>query len=263
MLLQAEHEYSGRTSKTGYYVIGVDVGRKGCTTEACVFKVTPQPQGTALKSLVNLYSWEEEHFETQAINLKKLYYKYKAQSLAIDANGLGIGLVDYMVKPQIDPESGDTFPDFGVENDLDGMYKKFKTADTETDAMFLIKANTSINTEAHTYTQTQMASGKIKLLIDENVAKLKLMDTKIGQTMSVEKRKDYLTPYTLTTILREQLLNLVEEREGVNIILKQSSRGILKDKVSAFEYGLYYIKQNEDRNKKRRTRDMSELMFYG
>jgi hypothetical protein len=38
------------------------------------------------------------------------------------------------------------------------------------------------------------------------------------------------------------MLNLVEDNEGVNIILKQSSRGIPKDKFSAFEYGLYYIK---------------------
>jgi hypothetical protein len=40
-LLQPEYEFSGRTSKTGYYVLGVDVGRFKCTTEVCVFKVTP------------------------------------------------------------------------------------------------------------------------------------------------------------------------------------------------------------------------------
>jgi hypothetical protein len=50
--------------------------------------VTPQAQGTSLKSLVNLYSWDEEHFETQAINIKKLFYKYKARAIALDANGL-------------------------------------------------------------------------------------------------------------------------------------------------------------------------------
>jgi hypothetical protein len=43
-----------------------------------------------------------------------LYYKYNARKIVIDANGLGIGLVDYMVKPQIDPETGDVIPDFGV-----------------------------------------------------------------------------------------------------------------------------------------------------
>jgi hypothetical protein len=49
--------------------------------------------------LVNIYTWDDTHFEDQAIKLKRLYYKYKARRLVIDANGLGIGLVDYMVKP--------------------------------------------------------------------------------------------------------------------------------------------------------------------
>ena len=58
------------------------------------------------------------------------------------------------------------------------------------------------------------------------------------------------------------MLNLVEENEGVNIILKQSSRGIKKDKFSAFIYGLYYIKQEEDHKKKRRSRNISDFMFF-
>ena len=262
VLLQPEYEYSGRSNKSAYYVLGVDVGRKGCTTEVCVFKVTPQAQGTSLKTLVNLYTWDEDHFEDQAINIKRLFYKYKAKKVVIDANGLGIGLVDYMVKSQLDPESGETLPDFGVENDEDNFYKQYRTGETESDAMYLIKANAPINTEAHSYVQTQLASGKIKFLIDENQAKIKLMSTKNGQNMDNNKRADYLMPFTLTTILREQMLNLVEENEGVNIILKQSNRSIKKDKFSAFEYGLYYIKQEEDRRKKKKKRNIGDMMFF-
>ena len=262
VLQQPEYEYSKRSSKNAYYVLGVDVGRKGCTTEVCVIKVTPQPQGSALKSIVMLYTFDEEHFEQQAINLKRLYYKYKARTIAIDANGLGIGLIDYMIKAQID-ENNEYYPPFGVENDDDGFYRKYKTDDMERDALFLIKANAPINTEAHSYVQTQLSSGKIKFLIDENQAKLKLMGTKMGQTMDPNKRAEHLKPFTLTTILREQMLNLVEENEGVNIILKQSSRGIKKDKFSAFEYGLYYIKLDEDRKKKRRGRNITDFMFFG
>ena len=76
------------------------------------------------------------------------------------------------------------------------------------------------------------------------------------------KRAEYLKPFTLTTILREQMLNLIEENEGVNIILKQSSKSIKKDKFSAFEYGLYYIKQEEDRSKRHKKRNTSEMMFF-
>lgn len=261
VLLQPEYEYSNRSAKGAYYIISVDVGRKGCTTEVCVTKVTPSGD-SGYKSLVALYSYEDEHFENQAINLKRLFYKYKARRLVLDANGLGIGLVDYMVKPQTDPETGELLPDFGVYNDEDGFYKKYRTPDTETDAMYLIKANPPINTEAYSYCQAQINSGKVKFLIDEQQAKVKLMGTKAGQAMDADKRASYLKPFTLTTILREQMLNLVESNEGVNIILKQVSRSIPKDRFSSFIYGLYYIKIEENRNKKKHRRSIKDYMFF-
>ena len=206
VLLQPEYEYSGRSAKQAYYVIGVDVGRKGCTSEAVIFKVTPQLEGSAIKSVVNIYSWDEEHFGLQAINLKKLYFKYNAKQIAIDANGLGIGLVDYMVTQQIDPATGEILPSFGVSNDDEGFYKKYIDSSTVQNAMFLIKANGPINTEAYSYAQTQMAAGRVKFLIDENSAKNKLLGTKAGQAMTALKRAEYLKPFTYTTVLREQML---------------------------------------------------------
>ena len=261
ILKQPEYEYSGRSTKSAYYVLSVDVGRKGCDTVCCVFKVTPQTAGSSFKTLVNIYTIHNEHFEEQAIALKRLFYKYKARRIVIDANGLGIGLVDYMVKTQIDPDTNDTYPDFGVENDVDGEYKRFRTASCEFDAMYLIKANAPINTEAHANAQSQLSSGKVKLLVDERVAKVKLLGTKRGQEMKPEERAEYLKPFTLTSILKEEMMNLREENEGVNIILKQANKGIAKDKFSAFEYGLYYIKQEEDSKRKRKKGRISDMMF--
>ena len=265
-LLQPQYEYSGRSSKSAFYVIGVDVGRIKCTTEAVVFKVTPQPQGAALKSLVNIYSYEAEDFEQQSINLKKLFYKYKARILAVDANGLGVGLIDFMTKAQIDPQTGDELPPFGVEGgtaqDTINLYKKIRGSQVEENALYLIKANAPINTEAYSYAKTQLSSGRIKMLIDETQAKNKLMGTKVGQNMSPEQRAQYLMPFVLTDALKAQTCNLVEDNEGVNIILKQSSRSISKDKFSAFIYGLYYIKQEQDRKRKGKSRNISDFLFF-
>jgi hypothetical protein len=217
--------------------------------------------GAAYKSLVNIYTFSDEHFEDQAIRIKKLFYKYKARRVVIDANGLGIGLVDYMIKSQIDPNTGDTYPDFGVYNDDELYYKKYKTNVTEQDAMYLVKATAPINTEAHANAQSQLSSGKVKLLIDERVAKTKLMGTKVGQNMKPEERAEYLKPFTLTSILKEEMMNLREENEGVNIILKQANKGIRKDKFSAFEYGLYYIKQVEENKKRKKKFNAKDWCF--
>ena len=262
ILKQPEKEASGRIGKGGFYVLSMDVGRKGCDSVVCVFKVTPQPQGVSLKQLVNIFTLSDEHFEDQCIKVKKLFYKFKAKRLVIDGNGLGIGLLDYLVKPQIDPDTNELFPDFGVYNDEDGYYKKYRTQNCEQDALYVIKANAPINTEAHANAQTQLSSGKVKMLIDERVAKTKLLGTKVGQNMTPEERAEYLKPFTLTSILKEEMMNLREETEGVNIILKQANRGIRKDKFSDFEYGLYYIKHEEDNKKKKKKFNAKEWCFF-
>ena len=265
VLNQPEYEFSGRSSSKSYYILSVDVGRKGCDSVVCVWKVTPQSAGPAIKSLVNMYTMADAHFEDQAIKLKRLFYKYKARRIVIDANGIGIGLVDYMVKPQHDPATGDDFPDFGVyggtQDDAAEEYKRFRTENTEEEAMYLIKANAPVNTEAHANFQTQLNAGKIKFLIDERIAKTKLLNTKAGQKMSPEKRAEYLKPFTLTSILKEELGNLREENEGINIILKQANKGIRKDKFSAAEYGLLYIKMEEENKKKKKKFRIADMMF--
>ena len=265
ILKQPEYEHSGRSSVHSYYILSVDVGRKGCDSVVCVWKVTPQSMGPAIKSLVNIYTISDAHFEDQAKKLKTLYYKYKARRLVIDANGLGIGLVDYMVKPQDNLDTGEHFPDFGVyggtQEDAQEEYKKYRTNETEEDAMYLIKASAPINSEAHANAQTQLNAGKVKLLIDERIAKVKLLETTAGKKMTPEKRAEYLKPFTLTSILKEEMMNLREENEGINIILKQANKGIKKDKFSAFEYGLYYIKIEEESKKKKKKFKVSDMMF--
>ena len=80
--------------------------------------------------------------------------------------------------------------------------------------------------------------------------------------MKPEQRAEYLKPFNLTSILKEEMMNLREENEGVNIILKQANKAIRKDKFSAFEYGLYYIKLEEDKKKKKKKFKASEWKFY-
>ena len=80
--------------------------------------------------------------------------------------------------------------------------------------------------------------------------------------MTIDQRNEFLKPFIMTGILREQMLNLVEDNQGVNIILKQSSRSIKKDKFSAFAYGLYYIKKEEERSKRRKKHNFANFMFF-
>ena len=57
------------------------------------------------------------------------------------------------------------------------------------------------------------------------------------------------------------MMNLREETEGLNIILKQANKRIIKDKFSAFEYGLYYIREEEENKKRKKNRKISDFIF--
>lgn len=179
-------------------------------------------------------------------------------------HNVGIGLIDYMVKRQVIGDNDIIYPPFGVlggtyEN-AGREYKQFRTDDTEDDAMYIIKATAPIDTTAYSTIQTQMEAGKIKFLIEQRAAKAKLMSRRIGQTMSPEQRDEYLMPFTLTDILREELLNLREENEGLNIRLKPANKRIGHDKFSSLLYAIYYIREVED-SKVKRKRKFSDFMF--
>lgn len=52
-----------------------------------------------------------------------------------------------------------------------------------------------------------------------------------------------------------------EDKQGGNIILKRANTSIKKDKFSAFEYGLYYIKQQENLGKRKKKFNVKDFMF--
>ena len=266
VLKTAEYEHMKIKSADYYYVVSADIGRKGCESVACIFKVIPQPTGEAIKALVYIETKEDEHFENQAIWLKRLYYKYKARRLVIDGNGVGFGLVDYLVKPQIDPYTGNPLPDFGVyggtQVDAAQEFKQYETPDCEQNALYILKANATVNTEAHTNALVQLSSGRAKFLQDEKTVKAKLLSTKMGQNMTPEERNSYLQPFVLTSILKEELVNLREEHEGINVILKTASKSLGKDKFSAWEYGLYYIRVEEEKKKKKKKFNAKDWKLY-
>jgi hypothetical protein len=58
----------------------------------------PQAMGESYKSLVNIFTYSDMPFDEQCIELKKLYFKYKAKALVVDGNGIGINMLDALVK---------------------------------------------------------------------------------------------------------------------------------------------------------------------
>lgn len=262
--------YDKGQNKSTEYIMGVDVGRLNCPTEVVIIESSPsRTTGVNDKKIVNIYTLDAVHFEKQAIEIKKLFNAFKCNMCVLDSNGLGVGLLDYLITDQQDPDTDEFLPNLGIIN-LDDIpneqdrknYKSFENDNTIKNALYMMKANTPLNSEMYAYCQNQLRNGKLKFLIDSNTAKNKLLTQVQGKKMSPLERQDYLRPYVETDILKAQMANLVQENEGANIILKQSNRNIMKDKVSALIYGLYWCKQQEERRNRRKSRDLSKFMFF-
>ena len=216
------------------------------------------------KKLVNLYTFrgDERHFQDQANSLKRLIALFQPKEVIIDGTGLGRGLLDFMVIETVDSKTGEIFPAYASFNDEE--LKKVQPPDAPKIINVLI-ASASLNSEIHSIAYSEFMSGHVRLLIEENEAKSKLMATKVGQKMPLDKRVAKLMPYEMTTRLIEEMGNLrvkATTSSGKNIALERINKDIQKDRFSAAEYGLYSIRMMEDEQAKKNRRGKNRLFNF-
>jgi hypothetical protein len=105
----------------------------------------------------------------------------------------------------------------------------------------------------------------VKFLMDETIAKTKLMSTQKIKSMSLAERMEYLAPYKNTSQLIQETTNLKpSEKDSQHFKLEYISSGH-KDTFSALEYGLWAISKKEElyyRNLKAKKRDIRKMLMY-
>lgn len=248
------------------YIMAIDVGRFNDQSEVAIWKYIPQAGTTSTKHLVNMVTFERMHFGEQAIEIKLLYEKYKPSRVVIDGAGLGAGLVDELIKPHIDVRTNQYLKPWGVMNDDKGYYTQFKSADMIPQLLYIIKASAPFNTEMYANLQTQLTTGKLRFLIDERQAKMKMDGSRAKKfkDMTEDERLDWIVPFSLTSILKDQMINLEQKNDGLNIILDRTNKNIKKDKVSAMGYGLWYIKvEVDDKAMMRASLSLDQMIKMG
>ena len=253
-------------SDKDFYIIGVDVARSGeAKSIATIIQVIPQtPPKKWIKKVVNIYTFkgDERHFQDQANALKRLIAAFNPREVIIDGTGLGKGLLDFMVIETFDNKTGETLPPYGSYNFEE--LKKVQPSDAPQIINVLI-ANANINSEIHSVFYTEISSGHIRFLIEENDAKSRLMATKAGQKMSLDKRVAKLMPYEETSRLIEEVGNLrikATTAASKNIMVERINKEIQKDRFSATEYAIYAARLIEDKEAKKNKRSKAKLSAY-
>lgn len=242
------------------FIMGYDVGRNNDQSTCSLLYLVPSIGNTYIKRLVNLFAFEKMHYLDQAVKIKQLALKFNVDTIVIDANGPGIGLVDFLTVKTVDRNTQETYPAFGVikESDPKEMYKNFYYVEDShyNNKIFLIRASESLNAEMHNLVSAQIATGKVEFLIDDQLAKSKWQKKQAWGTYSSERRVEILRPYVMTRILREEMMNLRRKSEN-SLALTKIAQGMKKDKFSSFEYALYYARLLE--SKKRNNTNIEQI----
>lgn len=260
-LHEAEYDWKKGDYET-FYVMGIDVARLTAQTVVQIVKVIKRPNGY-YKQLVNTFVYENRHFLYQSIDIKKKVRRYNISQIAVDINGLGAGLLDFLIIENTDEFTQEVFPAYSVTNlrDYDNMQREGHIP-----LIFAIRPNDDLNSQMYVNYLSQFNSAKVRLLVDEKVAKIRLLNTKAGRAMSAEEKASYLAPYIYTSLLKQEMMNLrqkVDNKGGSKLLRLEEVRRRGKDKFSAFVYALWYIRLvEEDHIQKKKKAKATDFMFY-
>jgi len=109
-----------RSDVESFYILSVDVARRGCQTACTVIKVYPGGEKYTC-SVVNVYvlgkTEDEKVFDRQVVELKRLIKRFNPREVVLDINGLGVGFADFMIKESLDPITGQVLPAYGFIDD--------------------------------------------------------------------------------------------------------------------------------------------------
>lgn len=241
-------EWRGETADSAndfYYVLAIDVARVGkARTVMHVLKVYPRSPKFKV-NLVNSFVTEGQGFLQQTIAIKQLHKLFDFRTVVIDANGLGIGLVDFLMVENKDPNTGEMYEGWNVKNISDYPDMEGNQTAGSPYLLHLIKTNQHNAGNIHGLAYSWLFSGRVGLLIDSAAAKEKILASKRLETMTAQERTQYMQPYLNTDLLLRETANLRISTTTVNFKLEQVESGVQKDTFSALEYGLAVIASDE------------------
>lgn len=242
----------------GFYLISIDVGRYEANSVICVHRVQPK-ENFFLKKLVYIEVMNNMRFAQQAVRIKQLNTLYSPRQIVIDGTGLGAGLIDALTETNVDPTTGVFYGPIGVSNDE--RYTEHQDPSLEK-ILYVLKANNELNSQIHSVFFTQIMNGHCRFLAPEAQIRRRLLSTKTGQKMSLVKRTKFLMPYEMTSRLFDQIANLKIKNKVKTIQVERISTRMLKDRFSAYEYGLYRIKNYQDEYYRNKNRKKKNLISY-
>lgn len=220
------------------YVVSMDVAHSqnenANKSSICVLKLSRYPDNRIRSvSMVNLIVLPNGlNFTDQAIAFKKIFYAFNAIIAICDANGLGQGLLDELLKEQIDPESGEILECWDTVNTTNTpQYAGARRC------LYALTAQGK-NSDMVLAFKSYVEGGKLLLLEQNNGA---------GYDINSEEYEEFVVPCVQTDFFVDEVNNLKIVINGGKVSVERASSKLDKDRYSCVAMGIYYIETEENK----------------
>ena len=184
------------------------VGSKNSNDATSIFinQMAPTKSGRYLNNIVYTENYEGAHTEDQALIVRKMFEEYECDYIAIDARGVGWGVVDLLLRDQVDYATGQIYPALSCCND-DDIAARCSNPRAEK-AIWAIKGNAQFNSDCALGLREAFRQGTIRLLKQEYDCDDQLYAIKGWDKLSPSEQLTLRMPYVNTSLLINELINL-------------------------------------------------------
>lgn len=234
-------EYSMPRGGSSYYIMSVDLAtsqaKDSDNAVICVIKCTDKEDGTILKQLVYIRSYNGRRLDDLADEVRRTYVRFpNTEKVIFDQRGLGDSFPAFFDMPWVDPDTDREYPAWV----LDGM-----TNHMAVPMLFSFKANMQLNQELVTALRVALEQKTLTIPIDSRSLDEVLSDG------DASIKKEELAIYIEADALQVELGNLVMKTSGAgNVLYDTAKANQHKDRYSSLAMGVWYISKLEAYNKR-------------
>lgn len=213
-------------------------------TAVFINQMLPTKAGRYMSNIVYCDAMEGLHTEDQALIIRRLYDEYQCDYIVIDANGVGLGCYDCLVRDMNDPETGEVYPALSCCNDP--VMADRCTVIGADKVIWSIKASSQLNSDCAILLREGFRSGKIRLLSTEYDAETALSSIQGYSKLSGQEKEKIKSAYIHTTLLVDELVKLQHDESSGKIRMFERT-GMRKDRYSSLSYNFYVATQIESK----------------
>lgn len=235
-------------------IISVDIALMSSTKHkndaSAIFinQLLPTKAGRYINNIVYTETSEGLRTEEQALQIRRLYTEYDCDYIVIDCKGIGLGVFDALASDITDVESGEIYPALSCCNNPE-MAARCTNRNAEK-VIWAINGAARFNSDCAVMLREGFKSGKIRLLITEYDGEKALDSIKGYSNLKLSDQMEIALPYTNTTLLINELINLQYEDSNGFIKISEKS-GMRKDRYSSLSYNYWVACQLEKNLRKR------------